>query len=217
MAEIILKQNWTELSLKFTDDQQKLNEAWDEISRCYCEPARAYHTLEHIQSLIELIEEYSPHIDDKSMLLFAAFYHDIVYVAGSSSNEKDSAVIAGARMKQLQVPDKMINETKELILQTKSHADVSSSVTQDMLLFLDMDLSILGVPPDAYRRYYQNVRKEFKSYPDLLFRRGRKSFLESQLKRPHIFHTQLFRERYEAAARTNMLSEVKELSQAKWF
>jgi predicted metal-dependent HD superfamily phosphohydrolase len=217
MAEIILKQIWSELTLKFTDDQQKVNEAWDEIRRCYGEPRRAYHTLEHIHALVELIEEYSPYIKDKPMLLFAAFYHDIVYVAGSSSNENDSAAIASARMKQLRVPDKMINETKELILQTRSHADVSPSVTQDMLLFLDMDLSILGVTPDTYRRYYQNVRKEFKSYPDLMFRQGRKSFLNSQLKRPYIFHTRQFRERYEATARVNMLSEMDELTQGKWF
>lgn len=217
MAEIMLKQVWCELTLKFTDDQQKINEGWDEIRRCYGEPTRAYHTLEHIQALVELIEEYLHIINDKSMLLFAAFYHDIVYSAGSSTNEKDSALIARARMKQFQVPDDMISDTQELILLTKSHADVSSSVTQDMLLFLDMDLSILAATQEAYRRYYQNVRKEFKSYPDLLFRQGRKSFLNSQLKRPHIFHTQQFRDRYEPTARVNMLSEIRALAQEKWF
>jgi predicted metal-dependent HD superfamily phosphohydrolase len=217
MSEIMLNQVWRELSLKFTDDQQKVNEAWDEIFRCYNEPTRAYHTLEHIQVLVELIGEYSHVINDKSMLLFAAFYHDIVYTAGSSTNEKDSALIARARMKQFQVPDDIISETQELIQLTKSHADVSPSVTKDMLLFLDMDLSILGTTPDTYRRYYRNVRKEFKSYPDLMFRQGRKSFLNSQLKRPYIFHTQQFRERYEATARVNMLSEMNELTQGKWF
>src|SRR5688500_18312330 len=103
MAEIILEHVWNELGLTFTQDQQKITQAWDEIFRCYREPARAYHTLDHIRSLVELIEEYSTNIDNKSMLLFTAFYHDIVYVPGSSDNEKDSAAIAMSRMKQLDV------------------------------------------------------------------------------------------------------------------
>lgn len=210
MAEIILEHVWSELCLTLTQDQKKITEAWDEISRCYLETARAYHTLDHIRSLVDLIEEYSADIDNKSMLLFTAFYHDIVYVPGSGTNEKDSAAIAMARMKQLHVPNKMIQETNELILLTKSHADVNPSTTQDMLLFLDMDLSILGTSPEVYRRYCANIRKEFKAFPDFLFRNGRRSFLKSQLERPLIFHTKQFRNRYEAQARINMLSELNE-------
>jgi predicted metal-dependent HD superfamily phosphohydrolase len=210
MAEIILERVWSELCLKFTLDQEKISEAWDEIFRCYREAARAYHTLDHIRSLVELIEEYSADIDNKSMLLFTAFYHDIVYIPGSSDNEKDSATIAVTRMKQLDVPDKIIQEANELILLTKSHADVSPSTTQDMLLFLDMDLSILGTSPDVYHRYRENVRMEFKAFSDFLFRNGRRSFLKSQLERSVIFHTVQFRNRYEAQARINMLSELNE-------
>jgi predicted metal-dependent HD superfamily phosphohydrolase len=210
MAEIILERVWNELCLKFTLDQEKIADAWDEIFRCYRKAERAYHTLDHIRSLVELIDEYSVEIDNKSMLLFTAFYHDIVYIPGSSDNEKNSAAIAVAWMKQLQVPDKIIQETNELILLTKSHADVNPSTTQDMLLFLDMDLSILGTSSDVYHRYCENVRREFKAFSDFLFRNGRQSFLKSQLERPLIFHTIQFRNRYEAQARINMLSELNE-------
>lgn len=210
MAEIILERIWNELCLKFTLDQEKIAEAWDEIFRCYRETARAYHTLDHVRSLVELIEEYSANIDNKSMLLFTAFYHDIVYIPGSSDNEENSAAIAVARMKQLQVPDKMMHEANVLILLTKSHADVNPSTMQDMLLFLDMDLSILGTSPDVYHQYCANVRTEFKAFSDSLFRNGRRSFLKSQLERPLIFHTVQFRNRYEAQARINMLSELNE-------
>jgi predicted metal-dependent HD superfamily phosphohydrolase len=108
------------------------------------------------------------------------------------------------------VPDKTIDETKKLILLTKSHADVNPSVTQDMLLFLDMDLSILGASSQAYRQYCMNVRKEFKAFPNFLFKKGRRSFLRSQLKRPTIFHTSQFIQRYESQARANMHAELNE-------
>lgn len=210
MTEIKNQDVWNSLCSQFTEDQQVIDRAWNEIDLAYRAPTRAYHTLEHISVLLNQIEEHTSVIENKAMLLFTAFYHDIVYVPGSGSNEKDSAAIAEKRMRELYVPEGVIRDTKTLILLTKSHAEVNLSVTNDMLLFLDMDLSILGATPEIYRRYCENVRKEFKTFPDFIFRKGRRSFLKSQLKLPLIFHTDPFRNKYEVQARVNMITELKE-------
>lgn len=51
-----------------------------------------------------------------------------------------------------------------------------------------------------YDQYCENIRKEFKAFPDFIFRQGRRSFLKSQLKLPLIFHTTTFRNKYEVQA-----------------
>ena len=210
MDEIKNQDVWNSLCSQFTEDQQIIDRAWNEIDLAYREPARAYHTLEHISVLLNHIEEYTSIIENKAMLLFTAFYHDIVYVPGSGSNEKDSAAIAEKRMRELHVLEEIIHDTKTLILLTKSHAAVNPTITNDMLLFLDMDLSIIGTAPDVYNQYRENVRKEFKAFPDFIFRKGRRSFLKSQLKLPLIFHTDPFRNKYEVQARVNMITELRE-------
>jgi predicted metal-dependent HD superfamily phosphohydrolase len=210
MTENHNQREWHSLCLTFTHDQHLIDVTWCEIEAAYQQAGRAYHTLTHISTLLHQIEEHAAIIQNKRLLLFAAFYHDIVYLPGSGSNEKDSAEIAEKRMRELQVPERMIRDTKVLILLTKSHADVSPSTPNDMRLFLDMDLSIIGEQPTIYARYCKDIRKEFQAFPDFLFNKGRRSFLQSQLKLPLIFHTDVFRHKYETQARMNMLTELHE-------
>jgi len=210
MTEIRNQDVWNSLCSRFTADQQIIDRAWNEIDLAYRAPARAYHTLVHISVLLNQIEEHTSVIENKAMLLFTTFYHDVVYTPGSGTNEKDSAAIAEKRMKELHVPEEIIRDTKTLILLTKSHAEVNPSVTNDMLLFLDMDLSIIGARPEVYGQYCEHVREEFKVFPDFIFRKGRRSFLKSQLKLPLIFHTESFRNKYEVQARLNIITELRE-------
>lgn len=171
MDEPDMQEKWYNLCKHFTQDANKIEQAWRIIFSAYHEAHRAYHTLDHIAELTQRIEECSDKIKDKFTLLFTAFYHDIVYIPGSNVNEKESSMIAVEGMKELQVPIEIANDTKKLILHTKSHAHVDASVTPDMLLFLDMDLAIIGAEPDRYEQYRVSVRKEFNATPDFLFRK----------------------------------------------
>jgi predicted metal-dependent HD superfamily phosphohydrolase len=206
-----VQQVWMQLCNTYNSDLNRAETTYSGIVKSYSQPQRAYHTLDHVNELITFINT-SGDVKVKSMLLFTAFFHDVVYDPGSSSNETESAAIARDAMQQLLVPQEIIEDTVHLILLTKSHANVDrSAITYDMLLFLDMDLAILGATEERYKQYAAQIRKEFKKYPDLLYNNGRRKFLEAQLKLPLIFHTQLFREKYEVQARINMINELNYL------
>ncbi|TIV07105.1 MAG: hypothetical protein E5W00_16425, partial [Mesorhizobium sp.] len=78
-------------------------------------------------------------------------------------------------------------------------------------LFLDMDLAILGATPDAFDAYEQAVRREYGWVQEPMWRAGRSAVLTSFLARPHIFHTEEFRQRFEPQARQNMARSLKAL------
>src|SRR5687768_6407270 len=135
---------WMQLCNTYDKDLSRAETIYTDIVKSYSQPHRAYHTLDHVNELITFINT-SGEVKMKSMLLFAAFFHDVVYDPGSSSNERESAAIARDAMQQLSVPRDVIEDTVHLILLTRSHANVDrSAITHDMLLFLDMDLAILG-------------------------------------------------------------------------
>jgi len=206
-----LYQTWSKLCNTYTQDTKNVATIYNQLIKSYSEPHRYYHTLDHVRDLVHLINECDE-VENKEMLLFAAFFHDVVYSPGSKSNEKESCVMARAAMAQLAVPQVLIEETARIILQTKAHADVDKSIaTNDVLLFLDIDLSILGADSHRYKLYAAEIRREFKKFPDTLYNSGRRNFLKGQLELPVIFHTKLFRERFELQARMNIERELKDL------
>jgi predicted metal-dependent HD superfamily phosphohydrolase len=202
---------WSELCNAYTQEADNIVSIYTEIVKSYGEPHRRYHSLEHVRDLISLIEGCNE-VEDKPMLFFAAFFHDVIYKPGSSSNEKESAVVARAAMTQLGLPRQIIEETSHLILLTKTHGDADKiAVTPDMLLFLDIDLSILGAGPARYKQYAAQIREEFKKFPELLFNNGRRNFLRGQLKLPVIYRTKFFRDKFEQQARINIAGELNDL------
>lgn len=72
----------------------------DTISKLYAEPHRAYHNMTHVQDVIASLDFLLDGRDvsigalttnEESVLILAAFFHDVVYNPKSSTNEKDSA------------------------------------------------------------------------------------------------------------------------------
>jgi predicted metal-dependent HD superfamily phosphohydrolase len=67
-----------------------------------------------------------------------------------------------------------------------------------------MDLSILGAPQAEFDAYETAVRREYGWVEETAWRAGRSAVLEKFVARPHIFHTDAFRQRFEAQARKNL-------------
>ena len=82
---------------------------------------------------------------------------------------------------------------------------------RDAALFLDMDLSILGASPVEFDAYEAAVRREYGWVEEKAWRAGRAAVLEKFLARPHIFHTEAFRQRFEAQARKNLARSLAAL------
>jgi predicted metal-dependent HD superfamily phosphohydrolase len=90
-------------------------------------------------------------------------------------------------------------------LATKHH---QLSADEDVNYFTDADLSILGQDWGTYLDYAKKIRKEYRLYPDLAYKPGRKKVLQHFFEMESIFKTSGFRERYEAAARRNLQQEL---------
>lgn len=201
----MLKEKFYSLISPYTQDKVLQEELWKEIDTNYSDSRRYYHNLHHLENLLIELDECKPHIKNETAVLFALFYHDIIYNVNKKDNEEQSALLAAQRMQQLHCSNELIEGVKEMILATKTH---HISGDNDINLFTDADLSILGKERATYFDYCKQIRKEYKIYPDLLYKPGRRKVLEHFLAMEHIFKTEIFRNKYEAAARKNIKEEL---------
>lgn len=172
----------------------------EELLARYSEPQRAFHTIEHVTSVVAL----TPQLGGDDRLVFAAWFHDAVYAPGSRRNEPRSARLARERLGELGYPAAEQRFVSDAVLATASHA----APRADFDPLLDADLAVLAADADAYAEYAAAIRREFAHVPDFLYRRGRAAFLREMLERPTIYRTDAGRARFEAAARRNIRAEL---------
>ena len=204
MFETIFK---TELTAIRTEDIL-IDKLWLEIASNYSKRNRHYHNLHHLDNLADELVKISTKLNDWPTIIFSIAYHDIVYNILKQYNEEKSADFAIKRLKLLKIPEDKITVCKEQILATKGH---NISVDDDTNYFIDADLAILGSEYEIYRVYIQQIRKEYKFYPDLLYNPGRKKVLNHFLQMDAIYKTHYFTSKYEQQARKNIEYELKEL------
>ena len=192
----------------YTDDNRLTSDLWTEIEQNYSCKNRHYHTLSHLDNLLQVLLEVEDKIENWETILFTLYYHDIIYNALKLNNEEQSAELAEKRMKQINVPRKIIENSKAQILATKNHLDNSVSDTN---YFTDADLSVLGQNLETYTTYYQNVRKEYSIYPNVIYNPGRKKVLTHFLEMERIYKTEHFFHKLEVQAKDNLNYELKTL------
>lgn len=180
---------------------------WNEVETRYIAKGRYYHTLRHLDHLLQELVPHKQRIANWHTVVFAIVYHDVVYNTLKSNNEEKSAAFAEERLTSLSYPPAELARCKHLILATKKHA-YSDAETN---LFTDADLAILGSDPQTYKRYTEQIRAEYKLYPNLVYYPGRRKVLEHFLGMEQVYKTQAFSERYETAARKNLQTELNEL------
>lgn len=207
--EDFVKYEWETVCHRYTSDQELIQQLWQELAKAYTAQDRHYHHLDHIAYMLELAGRYTVESRQSDLLLFSIFYHDIVYKASRSDNEAQSAAIAEARLHKLGIPEADILKVKEMILATKTHQASEDHLTN---LLLDLDLAILGSDEARYDRYKQGVRKEYSTYPDLVYKPGRKKVLQHFLSQNMIYKTAAFQEEFESSARANLKRELAKLN-----
>ncbi|EQA37750.1 hypothetical protein LEP1GSC047_3439 [Leptospira inadai serovar Lyme str. 10] len=204
----MLREEFYRTASKYSELKGTIDALWTEINVNYSESHRHYHTLTHLKSFLEGLKTVRTRIQDWDSLLFAMFYHDIIYDPKDFRNEENSAALAEERLTRIDAPKLLIFKVKDLILATKMH------ITQDdpdIRYFLDCDLSILGAEQSEYRRYARSIRNEYKEYSDEEYSSGRKKVLEYFLRMDRIFTSREFFETLEAQARANLNHELEEL------
>lgn len=181
---------------------------WNEIQEQYSGKQRHYHNLRHLDNLLQELTAVQELIQDWETVMFALFYHDLVYKATAKDNEEKSAEIAQKRLESLHFPPDKTARCVTHILATKGHA---ASTDPDTDLFTDADLSILGQAENVYQEYSRQVRNEYAIYPDFLYNPGRIKVLQHFLSMQRIFKTPHFLDLYEEQARRNLEAELRTL------
>lgn len=202
-----VKDVWKALALRYTANEDLVNELYNDLVRHYTVPHRYYHNLDHIQALLRLFVLYQNNLEGKEVVLFSIFYHDVIYLPGRGDNEYQSALAAKKALEQIGVPPDQIEEVQFYINSTSGHK-VSPSAVRDLKFFIDFDLSILAAEQDLYKDYLLKIRKEYSFLPTEHFALGRKAFVQHLLSQPHIFYTEEF-QAMESMARKNMQWELE--------
>lgn len=184
-----------------------------ELRALYRAADRHYHDLSHIEALLRLADEHRADLADREAVEAAIWFHDAVYDSRRKDNEARSAAMAAERLGGHVEPARLRDITR-MIEATAGHEVPTSdrfSAIRDAALFLDMDLAILGASPADFDSYEAAVRREYGWVADEDWRAGRGAVLRTFLSRRHIFHTEIFRSAFEAAARENLKRSLARL------
>ena len=184
-----------------------------ELSALYRQPGRHYHGVAHIEALLALLDKHRADLSDPRAVEAAIWFHDAIYDSRAKDNETRSAALAGKKLAG-RTDQQRLSRITAMISATATHELPQfgdGNALRDAALFLDMDLAILGAAPDAFDAYEQAVRREYGWVEEPMWRTGRSAVLKNFLARPHIFHTEEFRQRFEPQARQNMARSLKAL------
>jgi len=206
-----LQDNWLRLAGKYCENKNLLLFYLENIIKNYSERKRYYHNLVHINAMLKQASENKNNIQNYDEMLFAIWFHDIIYKATSKNNEEKSADFAKSTLKKISNGKINIDNVYQLIMSTKTH-EIVLTKNNDNAFLLDFDLSILGQSWEVYQTYIQNIRKEYKIYPDLLYKPARKKVLEHFLNRENLFFTEKYQDLFEDNARKNLEHEIQLLS-----
>jgi len=204
-----LEDNWQNLSSDYANDSIT-NALWQTIKLQYTSKNRYYHNLAHLNNMFLQLEDIATAINDLDSLKFAIWYHDIVYKSTNKDNEEQSALFAKKALKALNYDVFKVEKVRNFIISTKNH-ELLLAKSNDNAYLLDLDLSILGTNWETYKIYIQNIRKEYKIYPNMLYKPGRKKVLKHFLERDSLFFTEEFKTKFENQARENLKKEIKML------
>ncbi len=189
-------------------------ETFAALLKAYSEPHRHYHTVEHIDHCLRELDAEISLAREPAEVELALWFHDAVYNPHRSDNEQKSAELAcsllerrGGIPRERGVPPYSARSARVYahIMATRHEAPATDPDSQ---LVVDIDLSILGASETEYARFEENVRKEYRWVPSMIFRRRRAEILESFLARSHIYYTEAFRAKYERQARQNLAGAI---------
>jgi predicted metal-dependent HD superfamily phosphohydrolase len=199
-----LRQTWVQALDRRSPQSMEL---FEQLCAAYQSQTRYYHTLEHLQQMLELLKTIQVH--DRSSITLAIWFHDAIYDSQTNDNELKSAKWAIEALSPLGLSSVKIDRIVQLILMTKTH-QVDSDDREAQAL-LDCDLSILGAAAEDYRRYAQAIRQEYAWVSDQDYRIGRSRVLQAFLDRDRIYHLPEH-EPYEHLARQNLTTELHHLA-----
>ena len=206
-AQALLSETWRRLAARQGVRAPMAEPVLDELIGAYLQPARQYHTLDHIAALLRQLEEHKDGVIDHDAVALAILFHDVVYDPRRQDNEAQSAAVARQRLTSLGFAAAGV-DTVAAYIEATQHGREVEITDPDLALLLDLDLSTLAATPDVYRLYTSAIRREYSHVPDALYRRGRRQVLDGFLARKRIYRTERLHALWEARARANISEEI---------
>ncbi len=196
------QRGWSELGGAGTEP-----ELFQLICSHYSASNRKYHTLQHLNECLDLLESVMNLATHPAEVEIALWFHDAVYDPASQDNEAQSAQWARAELIRAGVSSEKIDRIHSLIMAT-CHTALPQTI--DERLLVDIDLAILAAPPERFAEYEQQIRAEYHFVPEPIFSQKRQEILQGFLDRssPGIYSTKYFQDTLELRARDNLSRSI---------
>lgn len=204
-------EHWRESLTELELDPAAGEPCYHGLLKRYAEAGRYYHGLAHLEALFHWFETYRSELQEPALVCLAIWYHDAIYSTLRKGNETRSATLATRQLQALGLKAEGLDKVALMIRQTADHHGPLLSEDRDLAWFLDFDLSILGTEPKVYARYAENIRKEYRLIPALIYNAGRSKILHKMLETDYLYYTPAFRRSHEKQARKNLLHEIRQL------
>jgi predicted metal-dependent HD superfamily phosphohydrolase len=198
------RETWKDLLHGWGVAPAQADRTFEGIVQAYSGPGRFYHTLDHVMDVLATVESLAAHANNLNAVKLAAWLHDVIYDSKASDNEERSARYAERLCEGLAIPEGPL--VAALIRKTKTHVAEGDA---DAQVLIDADLAILGASDPVYRKYAENIRREYAWVPEPEYQQGRRRVLESFLSRPGIYHVL---SQLDEPARNNMADEISRLA-----
>jgi len=156
---------------------------YNDIIRCWNEPHRFYHNLDHLNYLLEYFHNMYMNseitMEEMTRLMVVAFFHDVVYDSKANDNESKSVAYFLEKSKERgYFKDEFIDQVCQMIMDTKERTEPTEKLSK---IFWTADNSILGLPVNKLIEIEHKIFQEYQWAPYPKYKEGRISFLESSI------------------------------------
>ncbi|MEO7268720.1 MAG: hypothetical protein ABIW49_05895 [Knoellia sp.] len=208
---------WDEAVRAVRGDAHGLVSVREDLVTRWSETHRGYHDLQHLDEVVSALTELRENAlysdTEWAWAVFAAWFHDAVYViATGAENERMSAELARTTLSANAIGSEVVDAVVSLVLASEAH-DVHET-RGPQAAFHDADLWILSAPESRFDDYCEAVRREYAAVPDDAYAQGRTTILAPFLERDSVYRTTHARQRWEPEARRNLTRELTRLAQA---
>lgn len=178
------------------------------VRRSWSGMGRHYHTLTHLDACLRELDESRQLALRPGEVELALWFHDAIYRSWRRDNEEQSAALAAHTLRAASIES--VERIRQMVLATLHREE---GFAGDTGLVVDIDLSILGQPPEIYAQFERAIRREYWWVSRARYVAGRSGVLQKFLDRAAIYHHDFFYEKYERQARINIAAALEQL---KW-
>ena len=197
--------------------------AWEALDAGYTENHRAYHTWDHVADLLEKQSEFSDLSTRSDIIAVSVFWHDVVYTTQNQDGvlrpDYENVRDSGKLFRQYTLLKQAdADAVYDLIMATANHLQARAEkqyyagFAGDLDLFLDLDLSSLASPWEAFVEDLARIRTEFAWAPEIVFCTSQLQILEKFAKDGvRLYRRAETSEQWRDAAMANLKRCVTEL------